>query len=635
MSAADTEELMDTSEYVKVPGPADVDMMTETQSQDEVQQVIFIKWEEAIQPQRYKVELTKALQSWANKYDIVVDFDVVKASDDEASIKIKPASVLTKLLEAEGQTLTTRNKKIVTLVSVSPPETKVPQNAPMKLPSPSVPDLQNEPGQQQEQSEFSSSVADSAAEEKTFTCYVPIGHYWYVNHIYKEKIDRIEKENGVQIAAQMTVKLAPCQKYGNIHKAYDEFQNLIQTTATESEGFNFPLKNISPEAWEDMLKVLQKKENKAFLTLYSNEIMVCGPGESQDAISKSLSTTIQKTLTYSKPSVEEPQTIGMSINDPLVYTGVNIEESVWGLMTTSFNDQVAKLKAKFDVDFKESGLGQGQVNIKARSRRSKQNKSMESHAVRALLRLYQRISTSAQGLTKRYGVSGFKSSPKTNDYQPEGASGGAVSNGPPGYSRGDTEEPRGGAAAAGDDKDVNCPICIDKFNNKVQLKCKHEFCKECLEEAKKNTGPVCPVCKDVFGVVEGNQPDGKMTWKSKVSSLKGFPHCGTIVITYDIPSGKQTKRHPNPGQTYTGVNREAYLPDNSEGREVLHLLKKAFDQKLIFTVGTSRTTGLENQVTWNDIHHKTSLSGGPQGFGYPDPAYLIRVKEELKAKGIK
>ncbi|CAB1459325.1 unnamed protein product [Pleuronectes platessa] len=43
----------------------------------------------------------------------------------------------------------------------------------------------------------------------------------------------------------------------------------------------------------------------------------------------------------------------------------------------------------------------------------------------------------------------------------------------------------------------------------------------------------------------------------------------------------------------------------------------------------------DNEVTWNDIHHKTSQSGGPENYGYPDPDYLSRVREELKAKGIK
>lgn len=48
---------------------------------------------------------------------------------------------------------------------------------------------------------------------------------------------------------------------------------------------------------------------------------------------------------------------------------------------------------------------------------------------------------------------------------------------------------------------------------------------------------------------------------------------------------------------------------------MLQLLQKAFDQKLIFTVGQSRTTSMENQVTWNDIHHKTSMDAGPAGYG--------------------
>ncbi|XP_032405905.1 E3 ubiquitin-protein ligase DTX3L-like isoform X4 [Xiphophorus hellerii] len=97
---------------------------------------------------------------------------------------------------------------------------------------------------------------------------------------------------------------------------------------------------------------------------------------------------------------------------------------------------------------------------------------------------------------------------------------------------------------------------------------------------------------------------------------------------------KTNKKHPNPGQPYQGTTRTAYLPDNEEGQEVLKLLKKAFDQKMTFTVGTSRTSGLDNQVIWNDISHKTSKTGGPQSFGYPDPSYLSKVKGDLKAKGI-
>ena len=108
----------------------------------------------------------------------------------------------------------------------------------------------------------------------------------------------------------------------------------------------------------------------------------------------------------------------------------------------------------------------------------------------------------------------------------------------------------------------------------------------------------------------GNQPDGTMTSTRQRSSLPGYEGVGSIVIHYSFNSGIQGSDHPNPGQRYSGTSRTAYLPDNVEGNKVLGLLKRAFDQRVTFTIGTSVTTGCTNQITWNDIHHKTSPSGG-------------------------
>ncbi len=55
---------------------------------------------------------------------------------------------------------------------------------------------------------------------------------------------------------------------------------------------------------------------------------------------------------------------------------------------------------------------------------------------------------------------------------------------------------------------------------------------------------------------------------------------------------------------------------------------------VIRAVGTSVTTGQSNCVVWNGVHHKTNTSGGATNFGWPDPTYFVRVKEELKDKGI-
>lgn len=181
-----------------------------------------------------------------------------------------------------------------------------------------------------------------------------------------------------------------------------------------------------------------------------------------------------------------------------------------------------------------------------------------------------------------------------------------------------------------------CPICMEpiRTSEKETLKCKHSFCKGCLKTAF-DYKPVCPTCGAVYGRLTGTQPEGGTMRETKhSSSLPGYEKYATIVIHYHIPSGIQKEEHPNPGQPYDGISRTAYLPDSAEGRQVLKLLQRAFRQRLVFTVGRSTTSGRNNTVTWNDIHHKTSTHGGPTQYGYPDPEYLSRVRDELRVKGI-
>ncbi len=167
---------------------------------------------------------------------------------------------------------------------------------------------------------------------------------------------------------------------------------------------------------------------------------------------------------------------------------------------------------------------------------------------------------------------------------------------------------------SGASTDDDCVICLDTIVNEKKLdKCGHSFCAKCIDEFFQKARKACPVCNQTYGVSDGPQPNGTMTWRSLNMVLPGFENKSTqtIEITYNIPSGVQDARHPKPGAAFHGATRVAYLPDTSQGQQVLALLKKAFDHKLIFTVGQSRTTGKENVVTWNDIHHKTQVTGGP------------------------
>uniref|UniRef100_A0A8C6Y2J6 E3 ubiquitin-protein ligase n=1 Tax=Naja naja TaxID=35670 RepID=A0A8C6Y2J6_NAJNA len=187
-----------------------------------------------------------------------------------------------------------------------------------------------------------------------------------------------------------------------------------------------------------------------------------------------------------------------------------------------------------------------------------------------------------------------------------------------------------------EEQDSQCPICLGEIQNiKTLEKCKHSFCEDCITRALQ-VKKACPMCGRFYGQLVGNQPENGRMLVSKDSSLllPGYEKYGTIIIQYVFPPGIQGVEHPNPGVRYPGTTRVAYLPDCPEGNKVLALFRKAFDQRLTFTIGTSMTTGRANVITWNDIHHKTNCTGGPQLFGYPDPTYLARVQEELRAKGI-
>lgn len=70
--------------------------------------------------------------------------------------------------------------------------------------------------------------------------------------------------------------------------------------------------------------------------------------------------------------------------------------------------------------------------------------------------------------------------------------------------------------------------------------------------------------------------------------------------------------HPQPGMPYKAVRRTGYLPDTTRGRKICAMMKVAFDRRLVFTIGTSRTTGEQGVITWNDIHHKTDTKPNTQ-----------------------
>ncbi|KAK6319307.1 hypothetical protein J4Q44_G00105180 [Coregonus suidteri] len=526
---------------------------------------------------------------------------------------------------------------------------------------------------------------------------VPLIHFWYLNQAYRKEMEDIEKRNGVKINAEVEVYIKEDpQKTGRdfmLTKAHQEFIGLFQKRVVDFDCISTHLTPVDPGDLMNTLRNIQNEETRLVLNVSANGCDVFGPNQSIVAVRKAIGmkTTVmtfgmdhsytEKASEFAGgPVLRSPKTprmIRMDIKDPLLSHGLAMDQTHWDLMKSAIHEKITAIKNKFGVDFMEE-KSPGKVKIKTRPTTSSLTPlvvSLESHAIRALMHLYQKVATSAMschlldpthaktvgdkleeihprhrcvwaggnygpwrliGLPQHLGPAVkelemmlkrpmFKEEDKHKiGYAGDRSSAGAATGGAAGD----------GGATGGAEED-NCTICMDTFTNKKKLSCSHEFCADCLRKAVEFSGPSCPLCKAVFGKVVGDQPEGTMKVKHERSlSIPGYPGYGAIVINYDIPNGKQTNKHPNPGEWFSGTCRIAYLPNNEEGNKVLKLLERAFDQKLIFTVGTSRTTGTDDCVTWNDIHHKTNINGGAQGFGYPDPNYLSRVKNELKAKGI-
>ncbi|CAI5688064.1 unnamed protein product [Oreochromis niloticus] len=252
-----------------------------------------------------------------------------------------------------------------------------------------------------------------SAGEETHTCSVPVGHFWYVNHMYEEEMKHIEKKKGVNIKADVKVRFEVDQKHGRPDNALEEFANLVQKSLVESSGSVIPLKFRDSDQWSDALKTIQKKENKLLVTLTSETMTVRGPTQSQEAMRKLLNAdTEQKRNTdtheeYEREIQDTSLKIDMTTKDHLMHMGLTMEESYWKVMITSYSEKVAKIKDKFNVELKESDIGQGKVNVKAVYKKDEGNASMESHAVRELFHLYQKTATSPMNFSQSNAASGI------------------------------------------------------------------------------------------------------------------------------------------------------------------------------------------------------------------------------------
>lgn len=385
-----------------------------------------------------------------------------------------------------------------------------------------------------EQSDMKRS-AEALAESET--CLLSVSLYWYLSHICKKEIEEILDKNGVTLEPELKLSFRLRGKDGNPANAVEEFTKLTQKALSESNTATIPAKHLNVEKLVETLNMVKAPGKKCLLVHSSQEMTVHGPITTCNTIHNAL-TASQVTVHGEGPELaprQKPSDLVLNIKDPLSKEGLTMEKSDWDKMAASLAHAVSGIEAKFGVQFKSSNPTKGKVTVKAHYRALEENPSMESHATRALVRLYQKF-VASQRPKKASSTAPHSNSQSTAEPRLT-AVGAAVSNG---RSKGAVAMGLEGGASGGESEVEKCPICLDSVTDKTQLKCKHTFCEGCLAEAVRNQGEICPVCKYVFGTVEGNQPDGHMDVNFDKTSLPGFKGYGTIRIIYQIPAGLQT-----------------------------------------------------------------------------------------------
>ncbi|NXS19098.1 DTX3L ligase, partial [Mystacornis crossleyi] len=485
--------------------------------------------------------------------------------------------------------------------------------------------------------------------------------YEYFSHTCKKEIKELHERFGARIRIKghykdsTLISISSDTSSASLQEASDFFITTFQETTRDLEQEKVPITN-SYTLRETIMK-LNERFGRLLAKEEGGQLLLRGP--------RSEILAAKKFLTEESENRHAEKNMKISSEQYKYRNGIEVDASVFKLLETILSKEIENINDKFDtlIEIKENSYGQKVIIFRSKPK----TYDMSSHATESFISAFQSASAMLREkiITLKLSedqektlymllngkqfeylhvklkknedkliISGLPDhlyaaekymmdrlitedstqtknrAPLSSDLSSQEATGASKKKSSVKQKNNPSSERQTQAKTEEKEEDM-CVICRDRIKNKKTLeKCKHAFCKSCIDLAMAHK-KACPVCNTVCGVLRGDQPEGEMSSRPLRLSLPGFPYCGTIQIDYYMKGGIQTSSHPNPGQRYGPTHRTAYLPDNKEGREILQLLRRAFNQKLIFTVGQSRTTGEQSVITWNDIHHKTATEGGP------------------------
>ncbi|XP_023181331.1 uncharacterized protein LOC111605895 [Xiphophorus maculatus] len=305
------------------------------------------------------------------------------------------------------------------------------------------------------------------------SCVLSVNQFLYVSRIYKDKLQRILDENEVEIRSEV-VKFESKRKDGKPNEAKTKFVDLVQDCLADFSGSVFSPISSDPDQLNRALEVIMNKESKLLANISSKEIRVFGPNGQRTFLDSMLKPSHKTSTGYeeserwsssSNISGDLLVKINMTIKDDLADEGLTIDKNQWKNLKSSYDNHLKVIKAKFNVDFKESSISEGKVNVKPSYKGHGGNPAMENHAVRALLHLYLKTSPMPLHATRFSGSKEASNGTKINSHLTK------------------NREESVGEAETGDNKDDKYSVGFNQLTNKKQLKWKHESFVEILQTA--------------------------------------------------------------------------------------------------------------------------------------------------------
>ncbi|XP_048808610.1 E3 ubiquitin-protein ligase DTX3L [Lagopus muta] len=419
------------------------------------------------------------------------------------------------------------------------------------------------------------------------TLTVPSAIYEYFCHTCKEQIKEMHKRFGVWVKSKdcyngnTSISFLSDTSPTSIRRAIDFFTSAFQKVAKDVAQEDIPIANI--HQLDETIMKLNAKFTNLLIKQKDNQLLLCGPRN--EILAAKIFLAEEKENSQDEKDTKIPE---LTANR----NRIEVDASVFKLLAPVLRKEIEDIEESFDVVIEKTDSSGGQKVLLVFKPRNKTS-DMLLHSIESFINGFQNafamlreklISWKLSEQQKRklnmlldekkleslyvklkkkedrlilYGLPNHvhaaekhimyllnaeepsetkKRTPLPSDLNNQEASGVWEKYGAREKSSYSSMEQ---AKAKTEDTDDTCPICMEKINDKeILTKCKHAFCKSCIKMALEYK-QTCPVCNTVYGVMQGDQPEGRMQYKRISTPLPGYPGCGTIEIEYVMQSGIQ------------------------------------------------------------------------------------------------